>query len=117
MKLKESKLGMRYWNNRGYNEADAEYFEVRYNEDDSRLVFPVYDKLKNYVFNIQRSIFNVDRKYLIEGASKKSTVVYNLYNCMSAEELWIVEGCFDVFGLHSQEGSCYLWKRDFRDTI
>lgn len=94
-----AKVARTYWVRRGLTLEQAKKYNIKINKTRLSIVIPVFDENSNFVFNIERMIFDDNFKYYIEKGVEKSKYLYNLNNVKILDTIYIVEGVFDVFAV------------------
>ncbi|MBA7611917.1 DNA primase [subsurface metagenome] len=90
-------MGIDYWEGRGFDKEEAEFFDIRLDQESYRIIIPVKDIDGVNKFYIGRGISEfVKPKYLLSEGSKKSNYVYNIHNAKNFETVFLFEGPLDV---------------------
>jgi len=90
-------MGRSYWEERGFSEEDAIIFDIRFSEENSRIVIPIKDSRGTVVFYIQRAIeVGMKPRYIFSVGANKKDYLYNIHNAKLYKEIFIFEGTLDV---------------------
>ena len=91
------RMAQRYWEERGFDKLNAEFFDIRLDEDMYRIIIPIKDLEGENKFYIGRAFTDFTKpKYWLSPGSDKSDCIFNLHRAKEFVEVFLFEGSLDV---------------------
>lgn len=91
------KMGVDYWEERGFDREEAELFDIRLDQESYRIIIPIKDLEGVNKFYIGRGISEfVKPKYWLSPGAEKSNYIYNIHMAKDFEEIFLFEGTLDA---------------------
>jgi DNA primase len=88
-----------YLKKRGLSRFEINYYDIQYNQEQNKLLFPSYDVNGKLNFYVERTASEIYKRYDIPKAQKKSKIIFYESLIDFTQPVILTEGVFDVFKL------------------